>query len=173
MNTPSRRINPEWVVAISAVIISLCALGVSIFQTRIMKQQQAHSVWPHLQVYNSNLNGLELTLENKGVGPALVNEVEYSFDGKTTHKINELIEMIFAADGTVSPDSTINFRYSHIENLVLAPNDSHLLLDIKYPEAKIVNRAFDKIGFRLCYCSIEEECWHITGLLTRPKPGCE
>lgn len=173
MDSSSRKLNPEWIVAISAVIISLCALGVSVFQTRIMKEQQAHSVWPHVQIYNSNLNGIELTMENKGVGPAIIQNANYSFDGKSVDGIKALMEVIRKADPTVSADSNFYFRYSDIQNIVLGPGDEHMILEVKYPEANIILRAFNKIGFKLCYCSIQDDCWNLPNLLNRPEPGCD
>lgn len=50
MTSNSRKIDPEWVVAIAAVVISLCALGVAIFQTRLMKKQQAFALISPLEL---------------------------------------------------------------------------------------------------------------------------
>ena len=64
--SPSRRkwLDADTVTAISAVVIGVCALGVSVFQSRLMleeqrlmREQQRASVWPRLQAGTSAMNG--------------------------------------------------------------------------------------------------------------------
>ncbi|WP_461114717.1 hypothetical protein [Spirosoma jeollabukense] len=70
-----RRINIELLLGISATFLSLAALVVSIFQTKIAREQQQKSVLPYLQVrHQIKNNGIAIFLENEGVGPAFIND---------------------------------------------------------------------------------------------------
>lgn len=40
--------DPSWLTAASAMLIGLCALAVSIYQSLLMHEQQRISVWPHV-----------------------------------------------------------------------------------------------------------------------------
>jgi len=75
------KINIELLLGISATILSLVALIVSIFQTKIARDQQHAAVWPYLQTYSANADkSFEWGIENKGIGPALVRKVEFTYD---------------------------------------------------------------------------------------------
>ena len=87
MAQPQRRINIELLLGISATFLSLAALIVSIFQTRIAREQQQASVWPYLQTEIFTVNAddstkdqLQFKLMNNGIGPALIKQVTVSFD---------------------------------------------------------------------------------------------
>ena len=83
MAQPQRRINIELLLGISATFLSLAALIVSIFQTRIAREQQQASVWPYLQLLVSQHNKeCHIGIENKGVGPALVKKSEWLYGNK-------------------------------------------------------------------------------------------
>jgi hypothetical protein len=78
-----RRISVELLLGISATLLSLCALVVTVVQTQIFREQQRASVWPYLQIGNSRLDQkFTLAVENKGVGPAVIKRVEVSYRGK-------------------------------------------------------------------------------------------
>ena len=68
MATPRRRINIDMLLGISATLLSLAALVVSIFQTRIDRQQQKASVWPYLKTSSDHIED-DFTF---GIGPALI-----------------------------------------------------------------------------------------------------
>ena len=73
MPAPKKRINIELHLSLSATFLSLAALIVSIFQTKIAREQQQKSVLPYLQIRHEMANNnLDIILENKGVGPAFI-----------------------------------------------------------------------------------------------------
>ncbi len=91
MTPPRRRITIELLLGISAIFLSLAALVVSIFQTKIAREQQQASVWPYLQVVAANYDReLHYGLENKGVGPAIIKEYKLSYKGKAYPSIKPL-----------------------------------------------------------------------------------
>ncbi|RRB17355.1 hypothetical protein [Larkinella knui] len=81
---PKKRINIELLLGLSATFLSFAALIVSIFQTRIAREQQQASVWPYVQLAGNHIdNDFVLVLKNNGVGPALLKKAEFGYRGKT------------------------------------------------------------------------------------------
>jgi hypothetical protein len=72
------------IVGLSAIVVSVGSLFVIVYQTHLMRQAQSASVLPYLMVgVQSNGEGAYLTLTNKGLGPALIEEVRIRHEGKT------------------------------------------------------------------------------------------
>lgn len=73
MTEQKKRINIELLLSLSATFLSLAALIVAIFQTKIAREQQQKSVMPYLQIRHQITDSqLQIILENKGVGPAFI-----------------------------------------------------------------------------------------------------
>src|SRR6478672_2162589 len=91
--------NIELLLGISATLLSLCALVVSIFQTNlareqnaIAREQQQASVWPHIQaVYSQNNDDFGWTIINNGVGPAIVKSLTLTYQGKAYKDAHALV----------------------------------------------------------------------------------
>lgn len=84
-----------------ATIVSACALMVSVFQVQSERKQQYASVWPNLSVSvisrlntDSTQNTLALWVANKGVGPAVVEEVELWYKGQPCKDESDLREKV-------------------------------------------------------------------------------
>jgi len=76
------------IVGISAILISLLTLVIFIYQTNIMHEQSRLSVTPRLlfgvhSIYQDSLLTYNITLENKGIGPAIVEKATAIYQGKT------------------------------------------------------------------------------------------
>jgi hypothetical protein len=92
MPTPKKRINIELHLSLSATFLSLAALIVSIFQTKIAREQQQKSVLPYLQIRHEIAdNNLQIILENKGVGPAFIHNVQMLHNQQTAQDYNSFI----------------------------------------------------------------------------------
>ncbi|GAB3886808.1 hypothetical protein [Spirosoma agri] len=92
MRVPKRTINIELLLGISATFLSLAALVVSIFQTKIAREQQHKSVLPYLQIrHEISDNQLVIYLENQGVGPAFIKSFATSYHQKDNDSYNEFI----------------------------------------------------------------------------------
>jgi hypothetical protein len=70
-----------------AVVISVAALFVSFYQARVAEKQAHASVWPYLSIGYDIIDegprkGFTWTVENHGLGPALIQSVIITLDGK-------------------------------------------------------------------------------------------
>ena len=70
-----------------ALAVSVFALAIGAWQTRLMQTQARASVWPYLSIgytYSSDTdeNAFIWRVDNNGVGPARVERVSLSLDGR-------------------------------------------------------------------------------------------
>lgn len=154
---------PELTVALSAILVSLCALGVSLYETRLMREQQRAAVWPYIEILPSNNSeGSSLNLFNKGTGPAKIHGVTVS-NGDTVWKSwRELLD-------SLPGDNSIRFSYSTMHGRVLASNDALEAIRMPARDAANVGPYLQNIDISICYCSVYDDCW-LTGIGKSPEP---
>jgi hypothetical protein len=77
------RINTDRVVSLSAMVVGLGSLFIIVYQTALLREQQAASVLPYVMI------GMQATSErsyvfarNTGVGPALIEDVVLRYQGR-------------------------------------------------------------------------------------------
>jgi len=100
-------------MAILAVIISIGAFAVSVYEARIMKDQQAimqsqqkASVWPFLEAdvkfdFDSSRSTAILDIKNNGVGPARIKSFFVTIDGKRVEdpsSLGDFLEPLWKGD---------------------------------------------------------------------------
>jgi hypothetical protein len=77
-------LNTDVIVAASAAVIALAALGVSIWQGLLMRKHNRLSVTPHLRfdaILRSDVP-IRIVLSNTGVGPAIITDNKVCIDGE-------------------------------------------------------------------------------------------
>ena len=87
-----RRVNPEMLVGVSAVVIGVCALGVSLYETNLMREEQRAAVIPLVELSRSyyvdhdRAEGervrLDLNIANVGIGPARISDFQVRVDDR-------------------------------------------------------------------------------------------
>lgn len=64
-------------ISICAVIVSFCALGLSVWQAYVGRRHNRLSVRPHLQIHHMiEKNNRIMILKNCGIGPAILTKME-------------------------------------------------------------------------------------------------
>lgn len=146
----------EYIIAATALVLSLSTLGVYIYQAKVMKEQQHVSVWPYMEWYTGNVEDFHINAKNKGVGPAIIRKVEMSVDGKPVRNNQELISALLGNDWKMGyVNSTLGGR-------VLSPGEEVAMLRI--PDVK-EGRAFEAklrqhtFTMKITYCSVYGDCW--------------
>jgi hypothetical protein len=143
-----------------ATITSLCALTVSIYQAYMQRKQTYASVMPSLIIYtssDSNANTFEFNVDNKGVGPAIVEEAEFELNGQ---KFKTIERMIF------EKLKITDFGNSTLwKNRILSANESVRILSFAGKSGKAMIDTFQqnphppKLSIKLKYASIYDEKW--------------
>ena len=151
----SRLREPEMIVALSAVVIGLCALLISLMQVRMMHEQQHASVWPRLTILPSySERGLSVEISNPGLGPAIVRSVEVAVGGKTQRTWRDVLS-------SVAPNAkNYGFTVSTINHRILPPAEKIVALTVPDPVVgEQAIRRWDQLRMEICYCSLYERCW--------------
>ncbi len=163
---PSR--HPDRLAAIASGFVAALALAVSTYNVYLQRQQIRAQVWPRLQWSYDNVDGFNYSLTNSGVGPAEVEAVQVTVDGKPVADWDEAIRL---TTGVSRPH--IN---SFIGGRVLAPGVEIQPLRIaKGTDADALNAARGRIDVDICYCSSLHDCWRLAHALkpVTEVPSCQ
>ena len=161
-----RGIQAEMLVGISAVFIGLCALFVSLYEAKLMREEQRSSVLPILELARSyyarsgdDADGrwrLTFHAENVGIGPARVLDFKVTVDGVAYSTWSDALEALVDEDVEIAGgQSTINGRTIPAERMITMFD-----LDTAGVAREIVEGMNSgRLNFEACYCSVFDECW--------------
>lgn len=176
------KISTDRLLGISAMIISILTLVIFIYQTDIMRVQSKLSVKPRLdfttnQGGNDSLVTFQEVLENKGLGPAIIDSIYYVYNGKhfemdTESFFQEEFPKLLEY-GYLSQHSTLG------KGTTLTPNEERSLFVYRLPVSKVDSvyaylgiDNIDDIPFVMeaKYTSIyEDEYWQVNNNESVPK----
>ncbi len=150
------KLSPEMITAISAVFIGLCAIGISLYETSLIRQAQKGSVWPALGGgYSYNQDGFSYLLENAGVGPAIIEYIILTVDGEPIETWDQYFDKLEV--------DINNYLVTQASGRIVSPQSK---LDILYipPQRNIDHIAQEqaRVDVEICYCSVYEDCWIVT-----------
>jgi hypothetical protein len=171
--TVRRRLFTDTLLGVAALFVSAVSLWIGIRTEQANEHLVAASSWPYLYVESSNANPdggkiIHMDVVNSGVGPAKAETFEVFWNGKawssadalmeaccrykpfnpTTDLFRKRTEMIEGGvKGTV-------IRAGETRNFVTLP----LALDNK-DVWYALNKARETMSYRVCYCSVFDECW--------------
>lgn len=156
-----------------ALAVSVFALAIGTWQTRLMQSQARASVWPYLTIgytYSNNvdINGFIWTIDNNGVGPARVQSVTLSLDDKPTRHWDEVL----AAFGVPKRPSMAT---TSLAGAVIPPslNRETTIAAIRVHNrelAALFKEAVGRFRMEICYCSVYDDCWIARWQQSRADP---
>ena len=153
-------------MSLIAMVVSIGALLVSVYEARIMNAQQETSVWPYLQVKSRIKTDTEkvfisMNLINKGVGPALVRKTNLhlkSLDLELNDYDLTVESLMKALPVELLGGLSLNADFTG----VLSPGEEIVLYELT-----LAGSVFDSWKYvpeyDICYCSIYDECWSLDG----------
>lgn len=158
------KLKSEMIVAFAAIFVSLATLLVYLYQARIMQNQLHTSVWPYVEwLYSNAENQFVITVENKGIGPAIVKRVEMKLDGSQVHGNAALFKKLLGRNN-------FDFINSTVEGRVILPGEKVEMVHV-YDSAAA--HAIDSLllwdnskhtfELEICYCSVYDDCWKTNG----------
>ncbi len=179
-----RRNRTSLYLSLLAILISLVGTGVSIFETRLLREQQdlmieekAASVWPYVRLnMTSNQSPNTYTIGakfiNKGVGPALLGNIQLFFADEQIPSSELFQRMEDAFPELQLGASSINLID---ERMVLSPGEEKTLYSLSYTTERtqptVLLELLEKVRVEACYCSIYGDCWSLgtNEVLTREE----
>jgi len=142
----------DGVAAVIAALVGLLALCVSGYTAWLQQQQVRAQVWPYIETGISTSKH-DLTLVNKGVGPALIRSVQIYVDGKPQHDWDAVYASLGLKFDRRPPYSTIN-------SIVISAGERIAQVTFRTVEDfNLYAKQATRVEMRLCYCSTMNECW--------------
>ena len=156
-------------ISMTAVLVSLCALFLSVYQTQLQRKQAFASVWPHLRIFHSN-NMTDstfrggLVVANQGVGPAVINAVEYKYNGVLLSGFPEAIDSLYAEmdrDKVAELEGSTNDLIER--GAFLSAGQEIVWLETTRNRAywEKFSQRVRKLEVRIRYSSVYEEQWEV------------
>ena len=171
-----KRITSEKLLGLLAILISISTLAVFIYQTKLIREDQHKSVYPHLNIVHDKTGSslYAFTLRNQGIGPAFIVDISIiDKEGKRFEKLDDYV------DYRLKNTDTIAWLHSDLYiGQLIQEKENIALIELKDKTEKEENIHFSKtlrnilsanqFTFEIQYKSIYEEEW--TMLNNSPLP---
>jgi hypothetical protein len=175
----------DFFIAISAVLISALTAGTLFYQTRVIGDQFAATIWPYLSVEATYDNdGEMISVVNDGVGPALIRSAQLQVDGRPVRAWNDY-EQVLANDpatrtvwrrtlaialGRSNTHPTISAS-SIGPSSTLRPGEARTLFRVVFV-SNVPSQVLTKhtLALDICYCSLNGSCWSLHAMPGRINP---
>ncbi|UCC73159.1 MAG: hypothetical protein JSV86_00920 [Gemmatimonadota bacterium] len=146
--------NASMITAIAAGIISISALGVSLYEAYLMRLESRAAVLPILESWSSyGSEGFGINVANKGIGPALIRSVQLFRDGTAAGSWADVY-------GDMLEGGMPRFSMAMITGNVMMPGEIVAAIQVEPGEAAThLWRNSERVSMKICYCSVYEDCW--------------
>lgn len=143
-----KKVKLETLSHYAVILIALLAFVVSVLQTQIQHHHNKLSVRP---ILNANIDQIDSTMTayiiNKGVGPAIIQEVSFTYEGKVYHETEKLL-----IETGLSKDRIGGYTLN--PTTVISASEHRLLVKMRGRELKGVT-------VHLVYASVYEEVYEL------------
>ena len=157
-----KTISNQAILATMATIVSVCALGVSLMQTYYQHKYLHAAAWAHLQASENRYEDVKdstkclttIKLMNKGVGPAIIESIEYQYKGKKIENIEIMVHKM------IGNKFNGNLSYKGITaGEVIAQNEEFDFVSISGVKAKVFAEQLVYAKVKIIYTSVHDQKW--------------
>jgi hypothetical protein len=161
MNQQERALRYETIIV---TLIGISALFVSGYTAYVQRQQVRAAVWPILEYGTSNDPKIRFTIDNKGVGPAIIRNVIVRVDGEPVRNWSSALQKLLGpGDYKFTQSSISGHTFSAGESMdVMVPHNfdgGPLAADKSNPLWTALNKERGRIAIEICYSSTLGDCW--------------
>jgi len=169
----SRSASP--LLALTAIVLSLAALTVSVFEVSTIRDEQRIQVWPYIELaWHYDSDGFAIQATNKGIGPARVRTLDLRYEGT---RYTELDRLVLATVGEENAFSYDLYSTTNPSRSVMSPDETAVLFSVPWePRTRLLAERWNgTIGIEMCYCSVYDECWvaRLDGPEPEPIAACD
>lgn len=151
---------PETFIAIAALVVSISAVAVGIYEASLQRAHDRAEVWPHLEIGTFvDGPGARIIVENGGVGPAVIKSIGVAVDGRA----QQSWAGVFAS---LVGDKTKQFGHQTIADLAIRAGDKLVLTTL--PTDAFHGDFWDsvkRVDVVVCYTDVFEDAWRLTANL--------
>jgi hypothetical protein len=145
---------PETFIAIAALIVSVSAMVVGIYEAALQRAHDRAEVWPHVELDTfTNPQGATVTLDNGGLGPAIIKSVVVTVDGKRHRDWPDVLQALLGAVPAA-------YSYRTVVDHALRAGEQVTILAL---EKKDLPPQFwptvERVSVTVCYASVFGDGW--------------
>ncbi len=145
---------PETFIAVAALVVSLSAVVVGIYEASLQRHHDRAEVWPHLEIglYTKPTAAI-VTLENTGIGPGIVQSVIVTVDGHPQNTWRDALR-------TLDQREPGGFNNLSALQHGMRPGERLDMLEVPATELPAnFEAARVRIGVSVCYASVFDQYW--------------
>jgi hypothetical protein len=174
----------EWMTAISALVISICSIGIAVYNASIESRLLKANSYPHLFGGVSDVNPegqdrISLDLVNNGVGPASERSLKIRIGERYVTNVKDLVRAIVGpAEGDKAAELLKDY-HNGVRTRFIAAKDAQFVFRIdktpenaRYWDMLAASQDRNEWSVEYCYCSVFEECWAAKGEDYTPVKAC-
>jgi hypothetical protein len=170
-------------LALSAFVVSLASLWLTLHNARTMERLVASNSYPNIDFSFGNQfdfqdgrgirPAIHLSLDNTGIGPARLRSIELSFGGRPAATLRALLSQCCTREPAAALPNTDYWSSGDMHGAMIQAGKSLNLF--AWPEAPgdprwaRLEALRDRIGIRVCYCSVFDECYLRDSAHREPK----
>lgn len=177
----------DMITSIAAIFISAVSLYVAIEHGKTERDLVAANVWPFARAILNNGGSpdglIDVGVSNGGVGPAKIRSFELFYRGRPVSSSVDLLRKCCGlSNDPVAIKSALPpgaFLYSVVDNTVLRPGENTVVLQIDRKKTgdlgqRLAVAVTHQISFRVCYCSVLDQCWRsdLRSIQVQPVRQC-
>jgi len=154
----------EMLIGLSALVVSLVAVGVGVYSAVTDRTYAKASVWPRLIITtnvttsDTSLSDIGVKISNKGTGPAIIQSIKVWSQGNEISQWQDIITPHRKLLGSIS------LTTADISKGVISADQTFVLFNLRSESQDIIKQYKEKIfptKLEVCYCSIYDECWKV------------
>lgn len=174
----------EWTTAISALVISVCSIGVALYNANIESRLLKANSYPYVVsgLSDASRDGKEqinIELLNNGVGPADERSLKIRLGDQYVSDVNGLIRAAMPPADADSAVALLKNLHDNEPTRFIPAHDHGMVFQIdKTPENAALWDRFDQalnargVTVEFCYCSVFEECWAVANSAHKRVKAC-
>lgn len=158
---------PETFVAVAALIVSISAVAVGTYEAALQRRHDRAEVWPRLEIATfTSPKGASLSLQNNGLGPAIVHSIVVYVDGKPQRNWDAVLVAVAGAAHT----DVVTSAAGHA---IRAGDTVELLGVLRSALPPSFWAAVGRVSLRVCYSDVFEDSWVVTDTLGKTDTWSE
>ena len=158
-------ISTDTIIALAATLTSICALVVTLYQTKLTREQQLNSVWPYLianEVVDEEQGLSSIIISNPGIGPAIIDSVQVYYKGAAFRSPTAVVQAISQLQNR-GPNGISWYQTALAKGSVISQGQTINWLTVTgKPDNAIFRKELPSIKAILYHHSIYNEHWHST-----------
>jgi hypothetical protein len=173
----------EWTTALSALVISVCSIGVALYNANIESRLLKANSYPYLVGVASDSteegkDQISIDLYNNGVGPADEQSLTLKVRGRYVTSLRDLYAAAVGPQDAAAAAAALHFTRNNLRTRFVAAHGSQFVFRIPKTDDNAVY--WEKLDasqsswlITYCYCSVFQECWKVTGEDHSPVKACK